>query len=189
MKRPKKGVRAEKRLGKRQTSEATRTTERGPGGLAVPVVSELQPIADQPTYNREIVTASADETFELGRSLAAELKGQTVILLSGDLGAGKTVFAKGVGAGLDIDPADITSPSFAIINVHDGRLRLYHIDLYRLDSSRCANLGLEDIFNDPGAVVVIEWAERLPSIPHGAIRVLMAYEGDNARKILIGDHT
>jgi len=103
--------------------------------------------------------------------------------LSGDLGAGKTVFAKGLAAGLEIDPADVTSPSFTLINSYEGRLRLYHIDLYRLDAGACRELGLEEIFEDESAIVVIEWAERLSSKPEGATEVMIEYLSDSERRI------
>jgi tRNA threonylcarbamoyladenosine biosynthesis protein TsaE len=131
------------------------------------------------------MTSSPEATFELGRTIAESLTRAATVLLSGDLGAGKTVFAKGIAAGLGIDPADVTSPSFTLINVHDGRLRLYHIDLYRLESAGCAGLGLEEIFEDPDGVVVIEWAERLRSLPQDAVRVQIESVDDESRRILI----
>lgn len=140
-------------------------------------------------YNSTItglrIMRSAEETFELGRRIGEALEGRAILLLSGDLGAGKTVFAKGLAAGLDIDPLDVTSPSFTLINVHEGRLRLYHIDLYRLDHGAGAGLGLEEIFNEEKAVIVIEWAERLGSMPRPAIRVEINYSSDTEREISI----
>ena len=131
------------------------------------------------------ITHSADETFELGRRVGEQLHGRAVILLKGDLGAGKTIFAKGVAAGLGIDPAEVTSPSFTLINVHDGRLRLYHIDLYRLESAARIDLGLEEILEDEKGVVVIEWAERLAMLPEGAVEVDLSYVSDCERKIVV----
>ncbi len=106
-------------------------------------------------------------------------------MLSGDLGAGKTVFAKGIAAGLKIDPVDVTSPSFTLINVHEGRLRLYHIDLYRLGEGACPELGLDEIFEDEKAITIIEWAEALGFTPEGAIRVEIRYLSDTDREINI----
>lgn len=131
----------------------------------------------------EITTRSAEETFELGRKLGEAARERKVFLLSGDLGAGKTVFAKGLAAGLEIDPADVTSPSFTLVNVHEGRLRFYHIDLYRLDAGACRELGLEEILEDAHAVVVIEWAERLGYMPEGATEVVIEYLSDSERRI------
>lgn len=135
----------------------------------------------------EFNTRSSDDTFALGRKIGEQLDGRAVLLLKGDLGAGKTVFAKGVGAGLGIDPAEVTSPSFTLINVHDGRLRLYHIDLYRLESSSRIDLGLEEILEDEKGVVVIEWSERLASLPEGAVEVEISYVSDTERRIVIRD--
>lgn len=133
----------------------------------------------------EFKTRSADETFELGRRVGEQLNDRAVILLKGDLGAGKTVFAKGVAAGLGIDAADVTSPSFTLINVHDGRLRLYHIDLYRLESSSRVDLGLEEILEDERGVVMIEWAERLKFAIESSIEVEISYLSDSERKISV----
>lgn len=135
--------------------------------------------------NGEFITRSAAATFDLAARIAAQLHTHTVFLLSGDLGAGKTVFAKGLAAGLEIDPVEVTSPSFTLINEYAGRLRLYHIDLYRLDAGACRELGLEEIFADDQAVAVIEWAERLDEVPAGAIRVLIEYVSDSERRIRI----
>jgi tRNA threonylcarbamoyladenosine biosynthesis protein TsaE len=131
------------------------------------------------------ITHSAEETFELAGRIGGRLNGRAVFLLSGDLGAGKTVFAKGLAAGLGIDPADVTSPSFTLINIYEGRLRLYHIDLYRLEQSDCAELGLEEVLEEQGAVTLIEWAERLGQSPAGAIEVHMEYLSDTERRIII----
>ncbi len=133
----------------------------------------------------ETITHSAEETFDLAERIGAQLNVRAVFLLSGDLGAGKTVFAKGLAAALGIDPADVTSPSFTLINEYAGRLRLYHIDLYRLDAGACRELGLEEIFADDGAVTIIEWAERLTELPTGATRVEIEYLADSERRIRI----
>jgi len=188
VKRAKKNARSSS---KRETVEATRTANAGTtpsalscSGHATPPAASIESVPQQ-----ELVTSSPEETFELGRAIATGLTGPAILLLSGDLGAGKTVLAKGIAAGLDIDPADVTSPSFTIINVHQGRLRLYHVDLYRLGGSACADLGLEEIFDDPNGVVVIEWAERLPSAPNRGTRIDIEYVNENSRKILISSLT
>ena len=135
------------------------------------------------TRRPEIITRSAEETFELGRKIGRGINGRKVFLLSGDLGAGKTVFAKGLAAGLEIDPADVTSPSFTLVNSYEGRLRMYHIDLYRLGPSACRDLGLEEMLEDENAIVVIEWAERLGFTPEGATEVVIEYLNDSERRI------
>ncbi len=124
-----------------------------------------------PTGN--FITHSAEETFELAYKIGEAINTPTVFLLRGDLGAGKTVFAKGIAAGLDIDPADVNSPTFTLVNQHEGRMRLYHLDLYRLEDGAedLFELGLEELINDPNAVVLIEWPERL-----GANEISKAYQ-------------
>jgi tRNA threonylcarbamoyladenosine biosynthesis protein TsaE len=120
----------------------------------------------------EFITHSAEETFELAYRIGEAIDEASVFLLQGDLGAGKTVFAKGIGAGLDIDPAEVNSPTFTIINQHDGRMRMYHLDLYRIEggANEVRELGLEEMMQDPDGVIVIEWAERL-----GAFAIPDAY--------------
>jgi len=126
----------------------------------------------------QFITRSAEETFELAYRIGEAINESTVFLLQGDLGAGKTVFAKGIGAGLDIDPAEVNSPTFTIVNQHDGRMRLYHLDLYRIagGANEVYDLGLEEIITESEAVVVIEWPERL-----GAFAIPKAY------RVEIGD--
>ncbi|MEP7273212.1 MAG: tRNA (adenosine(37)-N6)-threonylcarbamoyltransferase complex ATPase subunit type 1 TsaE, partial [Acidobacteriota bacterium] len=129
----------------------------------------------------DFFTHSPEETFELAYGLGERLNGGETFLLSGDLGAGKTVFAKGIAAGLDIDPADVNSPTFTLVNAHTGRLKLYHLDLYRLpekakNESHVFDLGIPDMIEEPGVVMVIEWAERL-----GAWRI------PGARQIVLSD--
>lgn len=134
------------------------------------------------------ITHSAEETFELAYRIGEQLRGGEVFLLAGDLGAGKTVFAKGLGAGLDIDPADINSPTFTLVNAHDGRLRLYHLDLYRLSGTaeELTPLGLDEMLDDASAVVVIEWSERLgENRITGACEVWISDLGGDDRRIVI----
>ena len=139
------------------------------------------------TYLREFVSSSADETFALALRIGEQLKGGEVFLLKGDLGAGKTVFASGLAAGLGIDPADVTSPTFTLVNSHEGRLRLFHVDLYRLERADDLGLGLEEIFDNEESVVVVEWAERLGRVPARSRVVEMAYVSNSERRIIISD--
>lgn len=148
-------------------------------------MTEEKSANDSSTMTAEYATHSAEETFELGRTIAEQLDRRAVFLLSGDLGAGKTVFAKGLATGLEIDPVDVTSPTFALINVHEGRLRLYHVDLYRLEQGACFELGLEEILDEERAVTVIEWAERLGYVPSGATQIEILYASDTERRINI----
>jgi tRNA threonylcarbamoyladenosine biosynthesis protein TsaE len=136
----------------------------------------------------EFTTHSAEETFELAYRIGEAIADAAVFLLEGDLGAGKTVFAKGIGAGLEIDPAEVNSPTFTIINQHDGRMRMYHLDLYRIEGgvNEIRELGLEEMLEDPSGVVVIEWPERLGgfAIP-GAYQVKIVDLGVEVRVLSI----
>lgn len=109
-----------------------------------------------------VTTTSPEETFELGRRLAELIQSPTAFLLEGDLGSGKTTFAKGVAAGLGIDPRDVISPSFTLMADYEGRMKLYHIDLYRIDRTQDVfdHLGLGEVMSER-AVFIIEWAEKL----------------------------
>ena len=119
-------------------------------------------------------TRSEAETQALGRGLARELAPDGVLLLSGELGSGKSVLARGIGEGLGIDPREVQSPSFTLIREHRGSGgRLVHVDLYRLEPRQAAALGLEELLAGPG-VKVVEWAERLPFAVPGAAAMRLA---------------
>lgn len=132
-------------------------------------------------------THSAEETFNLGKRIGAQLSGGEILLLHGPLGAGKTVFVKGIAAALDIDPEEVTSPSFTLVNPYAGRLRFFHLDLYRLDEGAAAAhaVDLEELLTDERAVVVIEWAERLGRypLPANVWRIAIAGDGEGPRTI------
>jgi tRNA threonylcarbamoyladenosine biosynthesis protein TsaE len=131
----------------------------------------------------------AGETFALGQQIGAQLTGGEILLLDGPLGAGKTVFVKGLAAALGIDPEEVTSPSFTLVNPYAGRLPLFHLDLYRLDEGAAAAhaVDLEELLSDERAVVVIEWAERLGRypLPANVWRIAIAGDGEEARSISI----
>jgi len=129
-------------------------------------------------------TRSEEETFELAREMAAGFKGREVVLLVGELGAGKTVFAKGLASGAGVvDPNRVSSPSFTLVNVYEGAHRVFHIDLYRLErEAEIADLGWEDMLGQ--GIVVVEWAEKL-TFPVGGIRVRIETAGDDERRITI----
>jgi len=131
---------------------------------------------------RSWITHSEEETRALGALLARELAPDGVLLLSGDLGAGKTVLARGVAEGLGIDPDEVQSPTFSLIREHRGTGRLVHADLYRLAPEETGALGLEELLAGPG-VKVVEWAERLPFPVPGATALRLARRPEGGREI------
>jgi tRNA threonylcarbamoyladenosine biosynthesis protein TsaE len=137
----------------------------------------------------DFVSANEADTFDLGVRLGKKLTGGEVILLNGPLGAGKTMLVKGVAQAIEIDQEEVTSPSFTLVNPHQGRLLLYHIDLYRLDEGATAAhaVDLDEILSDDRAAVVIEWAERLGRypLPPNVWRISIAGDGDEPRQISI----
>jgi len=137
----------------------------------------------------EFISNSPEETFNWGFQLGARLEGGEILLLSGPLGAGKTLFVKGMCSALGIDEEDVTSPSFTLVNPHEGRLRLYHLDLYRLDEGASAAhaVDLDDLLSDENSVIVIEWAERMGSypLPANVWNISILGDGDEPRKISI----
>src|SRR2546426_1846506 len=137
----------------------------------------------------ELVSNSERETFDIGVRIGSQRSGGDIILLNGRLGAGKTILVKGIASALGIDQEEVTSPSFTLVNPHNGRLLLYHIDLYRLDEGATAAhaVDLDEILTDENAVVIVEWAERLGRypLPPNVWRISIAGDGDEARKISI----
>lgn len=133
---------------------------------------------------RSFETASDEETIALGRRLAAELPRKCVVLLIGNLGAGKTTLAKGMVSGVGAaEPDDVSSPTFPLIHEYGGG-RVYHIDLYRLDTrAQVATLGLDEIF-DRDALVLIEWGERFPELmPADRREIRIQTIGEDRREI------
>lgn len=133
-----------------------------------------------------IISHSPSETMDYGQRLAAELRAGDVLALTGDLGAGKTCLVKGIARGLGI-LQEITSPTFTLINEYvGGRLPLYHVDLYRLDSAEQAlQIGLDDYLGRDG-VTVIEWAEKVESLlPPTTRRLRIEFIADNSRRITL----
>ena len=135
----------------------------------------------------EFVSHSEEETFAIGLRIGEQLSGGEILLLSGPLGAGKTVLVKGIASALGLDAEDVTSPSFTLVNPHQGRLLLYHIDLYRLDEGATAAhaVDLDELLTDENAVVIIEWAERMGGypLPANVWRVIISGDGDDSRTI------
>ncbi len=132
---------------------------------------------------RSVTTRSEAETADVGRALAATLTPDTVVLLFGDLGAGKTAFVRGLAAGLGADPDGVSSPTFTLIQEYrGGRLPLVHVDLYRLNDPReVADLGLDELGS--GGVLAIEWAEKFGAAPIRTVEVRIAQGNDDDRRI------
>ena len=133
----------------------------------------------------EIVTTNSEqETFALGQNVAATLEPGTFVLLHGDLGAGKTAFVRGLAAGLGANPDEVSSPTFVLIQHYKARTPLVHVDLYRLENGAAVDdLGLEELAD--GAVVAIEWAERLPRLLEGSVTVKIEDLGENSRRLTV----
>jgi tRNA threonylcarbamoyladenosine biosynthesis protein TsaE len=115
----------------------------------------------------EYTTRSADETIALGRQLASRLRDVRMVILRGDLGAGKTTLVKGIAEGLNAaSQDDVTSPTFTLIHEYRGPdVRLYHVDLYRIETQReLDTLGLDELLADEGNLVLIEWGEKFPRL-------------------------
>jgi tRNA threonylcarbamoyladenosine biosynthesis protein TsaE len=132
-----------------------------------------------------LVTHSELETAAAGRDLAQHLSAGSVVLLFGDLGAGKTAFVRGLADGLGIAAGDVSSPTFTVMHEYrGGRLPLFHADLYRLNDAReIDELGLDEI--TAGGVLAIEWADKLPQPPSNAIRVEIEHAGDTERRVTL----
>lgn len=129
------------------------------------------------------VTHSEDETAAMARELAAELKAGDVLLLSGQLGAGKTAFVRGLAEGLGVDPEEVSSPTFTLVHEYrGGRLTLYHADLYRLEKVATEELGLEEMGVSDG-VLAIEWPDRLAHELSGARGIQIEIVDENTRQI------
>ena len=112
-----------------------------------------------------MISRSEEETYKTAFDLAKSMRMPAHVLLYGDLGAGKTVFAKGLAEGFGVtDVNEVSSPTFTLINQYRGRIKIYHIDLYRVENGKLDGLGLEDIFDDTQAAVIVEWAERLKTV-------------------------
>ena len=132
------------------------------------------------------ITHSEEATQNVARELAATLHAGGVLLLSGDLGAGKTTFVRGLAEGLGADPNDVSSPTFTLVHEYrGGRLMLYHADLYRLEKTATDDLGLEELGVQDG-VLAIEWPDRLTHSLPGALPVTIEVVDEDARRITVG---
>src|SRR2546426_7143301 len=139
------------------------------------------------------VSRNERETFDLGITIGNQLSGGEILLLNGSLGAGKTVLVKGIAHAVGVNEHDVTSPSFTLVNPYEGRLLLYHIDLYRLEEGATAAhaVDLDELVSDEDAVIVIEWAERMGKyhLPPNAWRISILGDGDAPRSISISEYS
>jgi tRNA threonylcarbamoyladenosine biosynthesis protein TsaE len=137
---------------------------------------------------KEFVTHSAEETTEIGRRLAAELRPPRLVVLRGELGAGKTTLIKGIAEGFHAaSQENVTSPTFTLIHEYRGSdVRVYHVDLYRVDTQReLDTLGLDDLF-EPDSVVLIEWGDKFPRfLRERDVEISIERLGENERRIVV----
>ncbi len=132
----------------------------------------------------EYTSYSEKDTFLLAKKLAESFTGREIVFLFGELGAGKTVFAKGIAAGLGMeDTHQVCSPSFTLVNIYQAKFPIFHIDLYRLgEDSGVEDLGWEDYLDE--GVIIVEWAEKL-RVEWRVLKVTIKVEDDDVRKITI----
>src|SRR5512139_1316746 len=134
-----------------------------------------------------IISGSPERTFEIGEIIGRSLKKGDILALSGELGSGKTCFTQGLAKGLDVSAQyNVTSPTFTLLNEYPGRLKLCHLDVYRLSGAQdIEEIGYEDYFFGPG-VIVIEWAEKIEQlIPNYGIWIFFRHVDENTREIVI----
>ena len=140
--------------------------------------------------NEIFICDAPEDTFHLGERLGETLRGGEIVLLSGGLGAGKTLFTKGILSALRYDIDEVTSPSFTLVNLYRAeKFDVYHIDFWRLDDVEdvASAVGLNEILEDETAIVIAEWSERLKKInfPNKIIRIAIEGDGDEARTVTI----
>jgi tRNA threonylcarbamoyladenosine biosynthesis protein TsaE len=135
----------------------------------------------------QIITHSSEETTNWGREFATRLRPPVLVLLTGDLGTGKTTLTKGIVSGLGAaSEDDVTSPTFTLVHVYGKAAKVFHADLYRIETFQdFETLGMEDMFASP-AVVILEWSERFPlPSPWPQVRLLLEHLGGDSRRITI----
>lgn len=140
--------------------------------------------------SRELETHSSDETIQLGREIGSRLKPPALILLSGDLGAGKTTLTKGIVSGLGAaTEEEVTSPTFTLVHKYDRGATVYHVDLYRVEGFHdLETLGLEDVFSER-AVVIVEWPEKFTlRTDWPIVRIHLAHVSEETRRLSITDN-
>ena len=153
-------------------------------------MSNNTPVAEGHTY--QFTTHSGEDTIDVGRKLAEILKPPQLLLLQGDLGTGKTTLVKGIAQALDAaDPDEVTSPTFTLLHEYEGTqhgkpVKLFHLDVYRLEGERqLETLGLEELLT-PDALVLVEWGEKFKSLKKRATgEIVITSKGGDARKITV----
>lgn len=141
--------------------------------------------------SQDTLTQSSEETIQQGRELGARLKPPVLVLLTGELGAGKTTLTKGIVSGLGAArEEEVTSPTFTLVHRYAGAARVYHVDLYRIgDFHDLETLGLEDVFSEH-AVVIVEWPERFTlRTDWPIVRIHLSHVSENTRRIAISDES
>jgi tRNA threonylcarbamoyladenosine biosynthesis protein TsaE len=138
---------------------------------------------------REVTTHSPEETIAFGRTLVELLTPPKLVLLRGDLGAGKTTLVKGIAAAFEAaNEEDVTSPTFTLVHEHRGpRVNLYHVDLYRIDTQReLETLGLDDLQSEHDSILLIEWGEKFPRfVRERNVEISLERDGESVRRIRI----
>ena len=134
---------------------------------------------------RTVETHSEDETAAVGRDLARQIEEGVIVLLHGDLGAGKTAFVRGLAQGLGVDPDEVSSPTFTLVQEYRGRLTLFHVDLYRLSGPEVPDLGLEEL--SQSGVLAVEWAEKWGRPAGRVVNVRLEDRGETRRRITIDE--
>jgi tRNA threonylcarbamoyladenosine biosynthesis protein TsaE len=127
---------------------------------------------------QEFISKSPEETFEIGENFGKTLLGDEVILYFGGLGAGKTLFTKGILSSLEYDIDEVTSPSFSLVNLYNAKFKVYHIDLWRIEENAEFAVGLDEILEEENSIVIIEWSERLQNLDFGKTIYKVSIEGD-----------
>ena len=143
----------------------------------------------EPTRKQQFLTHSAEETIELGRRLAPLLRDARIVLLRGDLGAGKTTLMKGIAEAFSAAAQDdVTSPTFTLVHEYRGPERsLFHIDLYRIETMReLETLGLDDLIHEEGNILLIEWGEKFERLLHECdVEIAIERLGDQDRRFTV----
>ncbi|MBF0619033.1 MAG: tRNA (adenosine(37)-N6)-threonylcarbamoyltransferase complex ATPase subunit type 1 TsaE [Candidatus Omnitrophica bacterium] len=136
-------------------------------------------------FSAKCISNSYQNTLTLGENFAKTLKAGDIVCLFGDLGAGKTAFVKGMANGLKLKAPHVHSPTFTLMNVYDGKVPLYHFDLYRITGDDLFNIGYDEFFYGKG-ISAVEWSERLGSLlPKQYWHVTLKHRGEDKREITI----